>query len=60
MRKLKVLGLREEGLKIFYIGNIRSVITFATPAWYVLTNQRKLKLQAIEITAASHILPECE
>lgn len=46
-------------MKIFCISDIKSVITYAAPASYtLLTNQSKLKLQAIERTATVLILPK--
>ena len=33
MRLLKLMGMDSEGLKTFYVANVKSVITYACPAW---------------------------
>ena len=33
MRKLKTIGLNSDGLKAFYLSNIRSKLSYAAPAW---------------------------
>ena len=59
MRKLSTLGLNTDGLKIFYISNIRSVLSYGAPAWYtLLSDSNKAKLERIQKTAVNVMLPE--
>ena len=47
MRKLNTIGLDAEGLRIFYITNIRSVMSYAAPSRYTFlsdTNKQRLML----------------
>ena len=61
MRKLRTLGLSNDGLKTFYLTNIRSVICYAAPAWFcLLLNHDKNKLESIQRTATKIILPDVE
>ena len=36
LRQLKILGMNAEGLKTFYCSNIRSLLSYAAPAWFTL------------------------
>ena len=59
MKKLKTIGLNAEGLKMFYISNIRSVMSYAAPCWYTfLSDTNKQRLETIQKTAVKVILPE--
>ena len=59
MRKLQTIGLGVEGLKIFYLSNIRSIISYAAPAWYTfLSSNNKIKLEKIQRTATRIIHPD--
>jgi len=59
MRKLKVVGLSAEGLKLFYNTNVRSLVTYAAPAWFsLLSKQNKTKIESLQIRATRIILPE--
>ena len=59
MRKLKVSGLAGDGLKIFYITNIRSIICYAAPAWFTFLSQCDIdRLEKIQRTAMRMIFPD--
>ena len=52
MRVLKRLGRNSEGLKTYYIANIRSVLTYASPVWASLISDNNMtKLIQIEKSA---------
>lgn len=56
---MKTLGLSEEGLKLFYTSNVRSLTCYAAPAWYtVLSDFNKQRLESIQRYATRIILPE--
>jgi hypothetical protein len=49
MRKLKLIGLNVEGLKIFYTTNIRSIMRYAISAFYTfLSDHNKSRLESVE------------
>ena len=49
MRVLSRLGMNSEGLEIYYISNIRSVLTYTSPAWSNLISDNNMtKLIQIE------------
>jgi hypothetical protein len=59
MRQLKGLGLSSKGLNTFYCSNVRSIITYAAPAWYsFLTSKDKLQLEKIQRAATRVIYPD--
>jgi hypothetical protein len=59
MIKLSTIGLKAEGLKFFYITNIRSVLTYGAPAWYTfLSDRNRRKLESMQKSCISVILPE--
>ena len=39
LRQLKVIGMNSEGLKQFYVANIRSILSYASPAWFCMLSQ---------------------
>ena len=58
MRLLKRMGIDSEGLKTFYVANIKSVITYACPAWYnLLSDNDKTRLERIQRSATRIMLP---
>ena len=58
MRLLKRMGMDSEGLKTFYVANIKSVITYACPAWYnLLSDNDKTRLERIQRSATRIMLP---
>ena len=61
MRKLKTFGLNNDGLKTFYVSNIRSVMSYAAPAWYtLLSNTNKQRLERIQRSATRIITPDID
>lgn len=62
MRKPKISGLSNEGLKTFYISNIRSVICYAALAWssLLLYNQKKNRSKTLQRMATRIIQPNAE
>ena len=47
-----------EGLNTFYVANIKSVITYACPAWYnLLSDNDKTRLERIQRSATRIMLP---
>jgi hypothetical protein len=59
LRQLKVLGMNREGLKRYYCANIRSLITYASPAWFLmLSDQDRDRLERIQRSASRMILPD--
>jgi hypothetical protein len=61
LRKLKSIGLSEQGLKLFYLTSIRSIISYAAPAWYsYLSKNSQDKLEQIQATATKVMVPGIE
>ena len=59
LRQLKVLGMNENGLKNFYLANIRSILTYASPAWFsLLSDGDKSSLERIQRSATRTIFPD--
>ena len=59
MRRLKLIGINVEGLKIFYTTNIRSIMCYAIPAFYTfLSEHNKSRLESVQKAALRVILPE--
>jgi hypothetical protein len=59
MRQLKCSGLNSHGLCIFYCSNIRSILTYASPAWYnLLSEYSKSDLERIQRSATRIIYPD--
>jgi hypothetical protein len=59
MRQLKSAGMNRDGLKMYYCTNIRSIITYASEAWYpILSSQNKTRLERIQKTAMKIISPD--
>ena len=58
MRQLKSLGLNNAGLVTFYITNVRSVLTYASPAWFLLLSDfSKNELEKVQRSATRIVLP---
>ena len=58
MRQRKSLGLNNAGLVTFYITNIRSVLAYASPAWFSpLSDFSKNELEKVKRSAARIVLP---
>jgi hypothetical protein len=61
MRKLKQFGLNSEGLLLFYISSIRTVLCYASPAFYTILSKANFnKLDRIQRQATHIILPHVE
>ena len=61
MRQLKRLGMNDQGLKLFYCANIRSVLSYASPVFYTqLSDTNKAKLEKVQDTATKIILPDLD
>jgi hypothetical protein len=59
MRKLKMIGMNNEGLRKFYTTNIRSKVSYSAPAWYtMLSTENTEKLEQIQRKATKIIIPE--
>ena len=59
MRQLKSYGLNSDGLKTFYISNIRSILLYGAPAWHsLLSVSSKEKLESIQRSATRIITPD--
>jgi hypothetical protein len=59
MRKLKLIGLNVEGLKLFYTTNIHSIMCYAIPAFYTfLSEYNKSRLEIVQKAALRVFLPE--
>ena len=60
MRQLKSLGLNNAGLVTFYMTNVRSVLTYASPAWFsLLSDFSKNELEKVQRSATRIVLPHC-
>ena len=58
MRLLKRMGMDSDGLRTFYIANIKSIISYACPAWYnLLSDTDKTRLERIQRSATRIVLP---
>ena len=61
LRQLRILGMDTKGLRTFYCANIRSVLTYAAPAWYfLLSKQDQDRLEKVQRYATRIILPDCD
>jgi hypothetical protein len=61
MRVLKRQGLNTTGLITYYLSNVRSILTYASPAWYLFcSKQSKEMLEKVQRTATRIIFPEIE
>ena len=61
LRQLKVIGMNSEGLKQFYVANIRSILSYASPAWFCMLSQTdKDRLERIQRSATRTIFPNNE
>ena len=59
LRQLKKLGMNSDGLKRFFTANIRSIISYAAPAWFsILSDFDKGRLERIQRSATRTILPD--
>jgi hypothetical protein len=61
LRQLKIFGMDSCGLRIFYCSNIRTILSYASPAWYfLLSDKDKERLEKVQRTATRIILPELD
>ena len=61
LRQLKILGMNATGLKTFYCSNIRSVLSYAAPAFYtMLSDHDKSRIERIQRTCTRVIFPDLE
>jgi hypothetical protein len=59
--KLKGFGVMVGKLKLFYLANVRSLPTYAAPAFYsLLTKQQKNSLELVQSRCTKTILPHIE
>lgn len=57
----KRAGLNQAGLLKLYLSNIRSCVSYGTPAWFpLILKQTKDKLEQIQKMALKAIYPECD
>ena len=53
-------GLNNAGLVTFYLTNVRSVLTYASPAWFLLLSDfSKNELEKVQRSATRIVLPHC-
>ena len=58
LKQLKCMNMDTNGLKTFYIANVRSILSYASPVWFhFLANADKLLLEKIQRYATRIILP---
>ena len=61
LRPLKILGMNATGLKTFCCSNIRSVLSYAAPAFYtMLSDHDKSRIECIQRTCTRVIFPDLE
>ena len=61
LRQLKILGMNQQGLTRFFCSNVRSLISYAAPAWFpLLSDTDKIRLEKIQRTATRAIIPDME
>lgn len=61
LRKLRQFGLSIDGLILFYFSNIRSIMTYACPAWCTIISGTDFsKLDAVQRKATKAILPHID
>lgn len=59
LRQFKILSMDHTGLKTFYCINIRSVLSYSSPAWYfLLSKSDQDRLENIQRTATHFIVPD--
>ena len=59
MRKLKSIGLDSDGLRTFYLSNIRPIICYASPAWFSLIGDTNCeRLEQLQRSASKIIMPD--
>ena len=59
MKNLSTIVLYVEGLKTFYISNVRSVITYGAPSWYGFpSDSNKQRLENLQKSCTNVILPK--
>ena len=57
LRQLKILGMNAEGLKTFYCSNIRSLLSYAAPAWFTLLGDTDSnRLEKVQRTAWHYLI----
>ena len=61
LRQLKTLGKNQQGLIRFFCSYVRSLISYADPAWFpLLSDTDKIRLEKIQRTATRAIIPDME
>ena len=61
LRQLKVLGMNFYGLKQFFVTNVRSILSYASPAWFSLLSQTdRDRLERVQRSATRTILSHLE
>ena len=61
LRQLKILGMNSDGLNTFYCTNIRSLLSYAAPAWCTLLGDTNLeKWEKVQRRATRIILSDYE
>ena len=59
LRQLGKLGMNSDGLKRFFMANIRSMISYAAPEWFsILSDFDEGRLERIQRSATRTILPD--
>ena len=59
--KLKRTGVSMEKLKLFYLSNVRSVMTYAAPSFYSMLNGKQVEsLESIQRLSTKIICPDIE
>ena len=61
LRQLKILGMDVKGLKTFYCSNIRSLLSYAAPAWFSMLSDTDMgKLEKVQHAATRVMLPHLD
>lgn len=61
MKQLRSMGMSPKGLETFYVANIKSIISYASPVWLNFISVEDMeKLESIQCTATKFILPNTE
>jgi hypothetical protein len=61
MRSFKRCGMNNNGLRLFYVSKVRSLLSFSSPAWYHFLSKNSIsKLETVQKSACKIILPDCD
>ena len=61
MHKLRTIGLDVQGLKTFYLSNIRSINSYSAQAWFSLLGEHNREhLEKIQRSCTKIMVPESE